>query len=77
MLSLGPSSKVSAMARRSRGPRHTEAPNTADERPRTAHAIHPAAAAKPAAAMGIAWSTEAYCRAWDAPACARPVKTAS
>ncbi len=43
--SLGPSSNVSASARRSRGPRQYEGAKTEDDRPRTAHAINPAAPA--------------------------------
>src|ERR1039458_10349492 len=50
VLSPPPSSKVSARARRSRGPRHTERPKTEAERPRTAHARN--ADAAPAAASG-------------------------
>ena len=44
-LSLGPSSKVRAMALRSRGPRQVTGPNNDALRPRTAHA----ATATPAA----------------------------
>ncbi len=47
VLSLGPSSKVSAIARRSRGPRQIEGANIAEDRPRTAQAA-PATAAAPA-----------------------------
>src|SRR5947207_13967224 len=41
----GPSSNVSAKARPPAGPRHTLGANTLDERPRTAHAANPQAAA--------------------------------
>src|SRR5690348_9456016 len=44
VLSLGPSSNVSARAFRVAGPRHTDGPNTTDERPRTAHAMQAVAA---------------------------------
>jgi hypothetical protein len=51
VLSLGPSSKVSATARRWRGPRHTEGPKTFEERPRTAQAMKPAAPQAAASSM--------------------------
>ena len=44
VLSLGPSSKVSAIDRRSRGPCQTDGPKTCEDRPRTAQAMPPVAA---------------------------------
>ena len=52
MLSLGPSSKVRAMARRVVSPRQREGPKTEEERPRTAHAMEETAARAAAVPMG-------------------------
>ena len=60
MLSLGPSSKVSAITRRAGSPRQREGPKTAEERPRTAQARNDPAARAPAPAMGKG-SMRVYC----------------
>lgn len=70
--SLGPSSKVSATDRRSRGPRHTEGPNTAEARPRTAHAIAAAPHATEPPAIGSAEIITSYCRVAQAVELAEP-----
>src|ERR1039457_3095194 len=52
VLSLGPSSKVRAMAGRAGSPRQREGPKTAEERPRTAQARREPAARAPALPIG-------------------------
>ena len=64
MLSLGPSSKVRAMAGRTGLPRQREGPKTAEERPRTAQARTDPAARAPALPMGKG-SMKAYCSEED------------
>ena len=64
MLSLGPSSKVSAMARRAGLPRQREGPKTEEDRPRTAQARNDPAARAPALPIGKG-SMRVYCSEGD------------